>query len=98
MIRRKALQRADGQERFIVPDCPEADVGGLQPGEVQGVRAAWRCFRAGTGQMEPQEIDYPRVGKVAWDDAFRAGFFPELHSLFLYTTPSRHARVRAPRL
>ena len=75
MIGREPLQRADSQERFIVPDCPKADVGGLQPSEVQGVRAARCRFRAGTGQMDMQEIDHARVTEVALDDPHHAGFF-----------------------
>src|ERR1700732_3812926 len=56
MIGRESLQRADPQERFVVPDRPKADVGRVQPGEVQGVRAARRRFRPGTGQKDTQEI------------------------------------------
>src|SRR5579863_5317133 len=73
VIGREALQCADALERFIVPYRPEADVGGLQPGEVQRMRAARRCFRAGTGHMEMQEIDYPRVAEVALDNPYHFG-------------------------
>lgn len=75
MIGREPLQRADSQERFIVPDCPKADVRGLQPGEVQGVRAARRRFRPGTGQMDMQQIDHARVTEVTLDDPQHVGFF-----------------------
>lgn len=88
MIGREPLQRADTQERFIVPDCPEADVGGLQPGKIQGVRAARRCLRAGAGEMELQEIDYPQVTPVAGDDPYHAGLLAgrsPLHQRAEYT-------------
>src|ERR1700675_1553583 len=75
MFGREALQRADSQERFIVPDGPKADVGGLQPSEVQGVRAARGRFRAGASQMDMQEIDHARVTEVALDYPHHAGFF-----------------------
>ncbi len=89
MIGRESLQRADPQERSIVPDRPKADVGRLQLGEVQGVRAARRRFRPGTGQMDLQEIDHARVAKVALDDPHHGWFLP---------TISRHLPISiAPR-
>ena len=78
IIGRESFQRADSRERFVVPDRPKADVGRLQPGKVQGVRAARRRFRPGTGQMDMQEIDHARVAQVALDDPH--------HGWFLSTT------------
>ena len=75
MIGREPLERAHPQKRFIVPDCSKADVGRLQPNEVQGVRAARRRFRARIGQMDLQKIDHTRVAEVTLDNPRHAGFF-----------------------
>jgi hypothetical protein len=75
MWRSIALQRADSQERFVVPNCPKTDVGRLKPCVVKGVCAARSRFRAGGGQMDIQEIDHARITEVASNDPHHAGFF-----------------------
>jgi hypothetical protein len=76
MIGRESFQRADPQERFIVPDRPKADVGRLQPGEIQRVRATRGRFGPGTGQMGMQEIDNARVAQAAFDDPHHGSLIP----------------------
>jgi hypothetical protein len=69
VICRQSLQRSEPQERFIIiPDRPKADVERLQPGDVQGMRAARRRFRPGTGQVDAQEIGHARIAEVALDN------------------------------
>src|SRR5258708_29149292 len=68
MVAREPLQRPDSQKDLAFPHRPEVDVGRLQPVEVQGVRAARRRFRAGAGQMGPEQIDEARIAEVAGND------------------------------
>ena len=69
MIGREPLQRTDPQERLVVPDRPKADVGRLQPVEVQGVCATRSRLRPGAGQMDVKKLDHARVAEVALDDS-----------------------------
>jgi hypothetical protein len=73
MIGREPLQRTDPQERLVVPYRPKADVGRLQPVEVQGVCATRSRLRPGAGQMDVKKLDHALVAEVALDDSHQSG-------------------------
>jgi hypothetical protein len=64
VIRDELPQRTDAQERFVVPNRPQADIRRLKPGEVQGVGAAGRRLCSGSFEMELEKLDNARVAEV----------------------------------
>jgi ferredoxin len=74
--RREPLQRSDSHQRPILPDRPEADIGCLQPGEIQRMGTPRRRFRSGAVQMSFEQRDDLRVAEVTRKD-FHHGWFPD---------------------
>jgi hypothetical protein len=79
----ESFQRANPEERFIVPGRPKADLAGLQSRKIQGMRTTGRCLCAGTGQMGMQKIDNARVTEVPLDNSHH-GWLP------ITNPPSNH--------
>ena len=68
LIGRETFQGADPDDRLIGPNCPKADIGALQPSEVQSVRTAGSGLCTSIGQMSMQKIDHARVTEAALDN------------------------------
>src|SRR6516165_4370425 len=69
VLLRQAFERPEPQERLIVPDRPETDVGRLQAADVQRVRTSGRRLCSGRAQMDMQEAGNAWVAQVALDEA-----------------------------
>lgn len=69
MTGREPFQAAEPQKSLIIPDRPKADIGRLQPSEVQGMSATRSRLCSGAGEVDMKEIDHARVTEVALDNS-----------------------------